>query len=418
MRRVVEPWATVSVAAPTRNASFARRRDDRVVAGVVGGFAAGNGVDPFLLRAALVVLSLAGGVGGVLYAVGLVLSGPPLEIEAPARSRPDRNAAVALVSVGLLFGCRGLGLWPGDAVMIPVLAVAAALVIVAVVSGDAPVATKGPLPLGRLAVALSGRFAPLRLLIGAALVTMAVLGVGRAQGLVGWVQTGVLGAVLAIVGLALVLGPWLTQLIQQLGDERRERIRSEERAAMAAHLHDSVLQTLALIQRGADDPRRTVTLARRQERELRAWLYGGLQPRSGDPARSVSEGVADLVAEIEELHRVRVDAVVVGDGPADRAVAALFAAAREAMVNAAKHAAVDEVSLYVEVAPGSVSAYVRDRGAGFDPDAVAEDRRGLRSSVRDRIGAVGGTVEIDSSPGAGTEVRLVVPLRTEEEAAR
>ncbi|MDH4148088.1 MAG: PspC domain-containing protein [Acidimicrobiia bacterium] len=408
----------MSVAAPTRNASFARRRDDRVVAGVAGGFAAGNGVDPFLLRAALVVLSLAGGVGGVLYAVGLVLSGPPLEIEAPARSRPDRNAAVALVSVGLLFGCRGLGLWPGDAVMIPVLAVAAALVIVAVVSGDAPVATKGPLPLGRLAVALSGRFAPLRLLIGAALVTMAVLGVGRAQGLVGWVQTGVLGAVLAIVGLALVLGPWLTQLIQQLGDERRERIRSEERAAMAAHLHDSVLQTLALIQRGADDPRRTVTLARRQERELRAWLYGGLQPRSGDPARSVSEGVADLVAEIEELHRVRVDAVVVGDGPADRAVAALFAAAREAMVNAAKHAAVDEVSLYVEVAPGSVSAYVRDRGAGFDPDAVAEDRRGLRSSVRDRIGAVGGTVEIDSSPGAGTEVRLVVPLRTEEEAAR
>jgi signal transduction histidine kinase len=174
---------------------------------------------------------------------------------------------------------------------------------------------------------------------------------------------------------------------------------------VAAHLHDSVLQTLALIQRHADEPQAVSRLARSQERELRAWLYEPAAATRG----TWSSLVAGMVADVEANHALTVDPVVVGDAPVDEPLAALGAAAREALVNAAKHAGVGSADLYTEVAPDRVSVFVRDRGAGFDPEAVPGDRRGLRDSVTGRLERLGGKAVIRSSPGEGTEVELVLP---------
>jgi len=195
----------------------------------------------------------------------------------------------------------------------------------------------------------------------------------------------------------------------QLREERRERIRSEERAEVAAHLHDSVLQTLALIQRNADRPKELAAIARRQERELRTWLYGDRVAQSNGHHGTLAAAVDAMVTEVEELHDIEVEVVTVGECPVDARVDALLQAAREATVNAAKHAGVDTVSLYVEAEPDRVTAFVRDRGTGFDTQApVPDDRRGIASSIRERMQRNGGTVTITSTPGEGTEVQLEV----------
>jgi len=191
--------------------------------------------------------------------------------------------------------------------------------------------------------------------------------------------------------------------------ERTARIRSEERAAVAAHLHDSVLQTLALIQRHSDEPQAVSRLARSQERELRAWLYDPAVVREGGTWAGL---VAGMVADVESDHLLTVDPVVVGDTPVDDAIAALGAAAREALVNAAKHSGAPSADLYTEVSPDRVSVFVRDRGKGFDPATVPDDRRGLRDSVSGRLTRLGGTAVVRSAPGEGTEVELVLPRGT------
>jgi signal transduction histidine kinase len=196
-------------------------------------------------------------------------------------------------------------------------------------------------------------------------------------------------------------------MTKELTDERRERIRSEERAEMAAHLHDSVLQTLVLIQRKADHPRELAALARRQERELRSWLYGSTNPTAG----TLAHAVESMAAEVEDAHGVEVDVVAVGDTPLTPTVDALVQAAREAVVNAAKHSGAASVSVYVEADGDHVTAYVRDRGHGFDLDEVPSDRRGIESSIRDRMTRHGGNVTITSSPTDGTEVMLEVGRR-------
>jgi len=216
---------------------------------------------------------------------------------------------------------------------------------------------------------------------------------------------------IALVGLGLVLGPWIVKLSSDLATERRERVRTQERADVAAHLHDSVLQTLALLQKNASDPATVATLARQQERELRSWLYG----EQAEHGVSLAAGIRAAAAEVETAHQVRVDVITVGDAPADADVAALVRAAREAMVNAAKHAGVDRVDVYAEVGERAAEVFVRDRGVGFDPDAVAPDRMGLRGSVRGRMERHGGTAEVRSAPGEGTEVRLCLPLHRLEE---
>jgi len=208
---------------------------------------------------------------------------------------------------------------------------------------------------------------------------------------------------LALAGLAVVLAPWLHRSRTALNEARAEKVRADERADMAAHLHDSVLQTLALIQRQAEDPRAVQQLARRQERELRGWLYADDVPEA-----SLRAALTAAAAEVEDERGVPVEVVMVGDCETSDAVQALVRAAREAMVNAAKHSGADKIDVYAEVTETEVEVFVRDRGAGFDVDAVAEDRYGVRGSILNRMVRHGGRASIRSQPGDGTEVRLEV----------
>jgi signal transduction histidine kinase len=212
----------------------------------------------------------------------------------------------------------------------------------------------------------------------------------------------------AVAGaLLLIAGPWLWRLALERDAERSARIRTEERADVAARVHDSVLQTLALIQRHSGEPRRVAALARRQERELRGWLYED-RPL-GDERASLVAALSAAAADVEELHGVRVELASAGDCPVDDGAGALVLAAREAMTNAAKFADVDEIDVYAEVTDDAVSVFVRDRGAGFDRAAVPADRRGLADSIEGRLARAGGSATISSAPGQGTEVELRLP---------
>ena len=220
------------------------------------------------------------------------------------------------------------------------------------------------------------------------------------------------GAVLVVAASVIIFGPWWLSLVRDLIAERQARALAEERAQMAAHVHDSVLQTLALIQRSSDDPQNVVRLARAQERELRAWLFEGRPPGAiGEDATMLAEGVGLLQRQVEADHGIAVQVVLVGDCELDDALRALLDAAREATVNAAKWSGADQVSVYAEVEPDTVMLYVRDRGRGFDPDAVPEDRQGIAQSIRARMARFGGSAVVRSAPGEGAEVQLSMPRR-------
>ena len=220
------------------------------------------------------------------------------------------------------------------------------------------------------------------------------------------------GAVLVIAAAVVIFGPWWLSLVRDLIAERQARALAEERAQMAAHVHDSVLQTLALIQRSSDDPQQVVRLARAQERELRAWLFEGRPPGAiGEDATMLAEGVGLLQRQVEADHGIAVQIVLVGDCPLDDALRALLDAAREATVNAAKWSGADQVSIYAEVETETVMLYVRDRGRGFNPEAVPEDRQGIAQSIRARVARFGGLAVVRSAPGDGAEVQLSVPRR-------
>jgi signal transduction histidine kinase len=226
-------------------------------------------------------------------------------------------------------------------------------------------------------------------------------------GALGAARDALLAALVATVVLGVIFAPWVLRLARSLGTERAERIRSQERAEMAAHLHDSVLQTLALVQKRAGDPAEVASLARRQERELRAWLTGRAVPGVGE-ARGLAAALDDIAADVEREHRATVDVVAVGDVGLDERGEALVAAAREAVVNAAKFGGGSAVDVYAEAGPERVAVFVRDRGPGFDPAAVADDRRGVRESIVGRMARHGGRAEVRSAPGQGTEVELVL----------
>jgi signal transduction histidine kinase len=194
--------------------------------------------------------------------------------------------------------------------------------------------------------------------------------------------------------------------------ERQARALAEERAQMAAHVHDSVLQTLALIQRSPDDPQTVVRLARAQERELRAWLFEGRPPGAiSEDATMLGQGIGLLQRHVEADHGIKVQVVVVGDCPLTDALRALLDAAKEATVNAAKWSGADQVSVFAEVEADTVTVFVRDRGQGFDPTDVPDDRQGIAQSIRARVTRYGGTVDIRSAPGEGAEVALSMPRR-------
>ena len=378
--------------------AFARSDDGRVVAGVVAGFSRRHGVDPWVVRGALVVLSFAAGLGLLLYALGAAFSEEaPVGGRAPRTVDPLRNASVACIAIGALAVVRSTGLWLGDALMVPMVIVVAGAVVLAV-------AREGELAPGQFAEVMSGRHARARIAVGAGLVVVGLVSVGLGRRVSGTVRVGVFAAAVSIAGVVVLVGPWIARLAQTAAEERRQRVRSEERAAMAAHLHDSVLQTLALIQR-TDDPRRIASLARQQEHELRAWLFG-------DTARSDASLVAAVTTmahDVERRHEVRIEVVAVGDAPLDAVGEALVAAAREACVNAAKHSGQASMSVFVEVGQAAVDVFVRDRGSGFDRAAVTEGH-GIQHSIEERTARVGGTVDIRTTPGEGTEVHLHVPL--------
>lgn len=384
---------------------LARSRDERVVAGVCAGIGHALGVDPVVVRVATVILSLGNGFGVLVYLVAWCVL-PVSDAEAPPAPERDANLERALalgcITLGLLFVVREVAPVFPDGLVWPGALVATGIAVAWSRDGDLQTGWRSTF-LADPSTAFTGRQLWMRLIVGGGLL---VLGVGwflEANQPFATLGNIALAVAATTLGIALLVGPWILRIQRQAGDERRQRIRSEERAEVAAHLHDSVLQTLALIQRHADSPAQARSLARRQERELRAWLF---DDRSAD-ATTLATALDELTSEVEANHDVVVDTVVVGDRPLDERSDALVGAIREAVVNAARHSGESEVSVYVEVTPSTVEAFVRDRGKGFDPEGVdGWERRGIRDSIVARMTRHGGTACVRSAPGEGTEVAL------------
>ncbi|HEY3896351.1 MAG TPA: PspC domain-containing protein [Pseudonocardiaceae bacterium] len=421
---------TPSPAAPVPGPSRVyRHRSERVIAGVSSGIAEHLGVPVLWVRLAFVALAGLGGAGLIGYA--LLWGFLPAAETSPRRpsSARDRQQAVGLVvlGVGLALAGAALGTPWGGWITGPL---GVALVGAGVVwrEADAGQRTRWRSGAGVLSGAVlgGGRMALLRVLAGIVLVTGGIAVFVFTQGNLGEVRFALLAAVATLVGVAVLTVPWWLRLMRALGEERRARIRTEERAEIAAHLHDSVLQTLALIQQQSDSAREVRRLARSQERELRTWLYGARGYGRGTPASRNGRAAAlstfaatlhSAAGEVEDTYAVSMQVVVVGDCALEEPLPALVQASREAMVNAAKHAGVAEVSVYAEVEPAQVHVFVRDRGAGFDPAVVAPDRHGLADSIHGRMERHGGTVALRTAPGEGTEVQLAIARRKGGEEA-
>jgi signal transduction histidine kinase/phage shock protein PspC (stress-responsive transcriptional regulator) len=411
MRPAARKEATISKSV-SNLAGITRNRDNRVIAGVAAGLAERLGRDPLLIRGAFVLLALAGGTGLVLYVAGWLLLAPKKGAESIGqRALRERRGLVGATAVGVavlavLIVLRSLGLWWGGGLVSP-LALAAAGLTLIWLQGDEDERDLLSGLAARLWPDVPGRrrISRLRVAIGAILVGAGVASFLAANHALRGLRDGLVPLLGLLVGLALIFLPWWRRLARELTEERRERVRSQERAEMAAHLHDSVLQTLALIQRRAYDPRAVVSLARSQERELRAWLN---ERRGGDSVvgTTFAGAVRQTAADVEVHHEVPVEAVTVGDCELDDRLGALVAAAKEAMVNAAKWSGASAVSVYGEVETGAVTVFVRDRGRGFDPAAIEAGRRGIAESIHGRMSRHGGSAKIRSWPGQGTEVEL------------
>ena len=391
-----------------------RASTDRLVAGVARGLGDHLGVPTVWVRIGFVLLAFASGAGLVMYAAFWIVvpqapdpvDGAPVDDSPSAR---DRDLLVLLGVGAVAVGAASLASRQGlsSALLVPVMVVAVGVAVLWRQGDDAQRlrwrshATR--------AAWLGGRGGWLRVLIGVVLVLTGLAWVVASTGDVALLADGLAAGLILFAGLVLVAGPWLLRLVRELTEERRERIRSQERAELAAHVHDSVLQTLTLIQRNAEDPQAVTRLARAEERALRGWLY---RPGPVDEGWFVA-ALERAAGEVEDTYAVAIEVVTVGDAVVDESVGALLQAAREAMVNAAKHAgAAGPVAVYAEVADGAVEVFVRDRGAGFEVDAVPEDRLGVRQSIMGRMERNGGRAEVLSSPD-GTEVRLRLPSRAE-----
>jgi signal transduction histidine kinase len=386
-----------------------RRYPDRGLLGGVGaGVAEHLGVNVLAVRLVMAMLLVAGGVGVALYVLAWALIPVAPESEGVARPRGAWREALTIVLVAAvaLFGLRRAGLLIGDSFVVPLVLGTCGLALVwrPTVAFTGTLAARRSLS-PRSLLRRPDQIDQPRLVLGVLLVGFASASLLHALGVLGNLGKA-LGAV-AIVAtmLGLLFGPWFVRLARSLASERAARIREQERAELAAHLHDSVLQTLALIQKRAADPREVAGLARRQERELRRWL---LERPGADAEDSVKAMLERAVAEVEELHGVPLEAVLVGDAPLDARLEALVQAAREAMVNAAKFAGCERVDLYAEVDEAHVEVFVRDRGVGFDQASIPADRRGVRDSIVGRMERHGGRACIRSEPGEGTEVELVM----------
>jgi signal transduction histidine kinase len=429
-------YSPAGAAAPEAPPRFYFRRatrdtQDRVIGGVAAGLAAHLDVPVLWVRVAFVVATALGGAGVAMYAgLWMVLptderfaeSAPGLESASRRGARPRRVRRLVDAGPAIALGALGFGV----------------LLIVQAFLGQG--AIFWPLLIGTVGIALlwrqadeaqrerwldsTGRLDPVRIIFGTGtwqsvvrvsagllLIIVAVGVFALREGQIGDIYSVMLSAAVGVLGLGITIGPWIYRLAGDLTAERAERVRTQERADMAAHLHDSVLQTLALIQKNSHDSALVARLARSQERDLRSWLFEG----DSKDSDTLAGAMRTIAAEVEDSHGVDVDVVVVGDCPFTEPVRAIVNATREALVNAAKHAGTGKVDLYVEVSPSAVEAFIRDRGVGFDPAEVPEDRMGVRGSIVDRMHRHGGTADVRSTRGEGTEVRLRLPRKDNEE---
>ncbi|WP_243708459.1 ATP-binding protein [Actinomadura sp. GC306] len=374
-----------------------RSAEGRLIAGVCRGLAAHLGVDVLVVRVAFVLLTMASGLGTVAYAAFWILVPAPDKEERAGGRRRGRDwgqlLAYVAVTLGLAvlpWGAAGIvqwALWP--------FAIGGIGAAILWQQADRDQRQRWTLPL---------RERWLRSLLGLLLVVGGVGGVLVQNVEAAQAGSVIIAMLIILSGVAVIVTPWVVRLWQDLDAERHERIRSQERAELAAHIHDSVLHTLTLIQRNAADAREVQRLARSQERTLRTWLY---QPRA-DPDQTFAAAIRETAGEVEDDHGVPIEIVCVGDTPLDEGLRATLQAAREAMVNAAKYAGAPVVSVYAEVEGDEVAVFVRDRGKGFDIDQVPEDRMGVKESIIGRMERNGGKATVRTEPGEGTEVRLEI----------
>jgi signal transduction histidine kinase len=400
-----------------------RDRGHRIVAGVASGLAEHLRLPVVAVRMTFVALLAANGLGGLLYvAFWAVLPVAPGG-DRPVRRRPmGQVLAYAALGAGvvlLAFQVHPFGL---SATVVGLLALVAlgAGIIWHQADPNRRRRAEAPAwlaPAARIRVRADEaegegerRWLVLRFIGGGLLVIVGIIGLLTFIAPLGQIDlaatlTGIVFALLALAGVVLALAPLLWRVFGQLREERVARIREQERAEVAAVVHDQVLHTLALIQRSASDQTSVLRLARGQERTLRQWLY---KP-TGSPSERFAAAMEQVAAEVEDSYGITVETVLVGDAPHDERVAALVGATREALVNAARHAKVSTVSLYAEVEEDEVKVYVRDRGSGFDLSTVDGDRHGVRGSIIDRMRRHGGVAEVRTAPGEGTEVELTMP---------
>jgi signal transduction histidine kinase len=385
-----------------------RSRSDRIIGGVAAGIGHHLGIEPVVVRIAFVVLTLAAGFGLVVYLL-LWLLAPEEALEGATQPRarilirPTLGQALgaALILGGVLLLLLVTGFWFGEELAWPVTLAAFGFAILWARSGEER-GTRSPLE-----AVLTGRIFGSRMLFGSLLILAAMVVFLLANTSLRVAGSTLLAVFVAIAGIGLIVGPWAWNMGRELMEERSQLVRTEARAEMAAHLHDSVLQTLALIQRSPEQ-REMVTLARTQERELRAWLYGRAPALAGARLRDAIDAMA---GRVEREHHANVEAIVVGDTDLDERTLALVSAGGEASLNAARHSGSTEISVYVEVEDDAINAYVRDHGSGFDPDGVAADRRGIADSIIGRMERHGGSAVVNSRPGAGTEIVMRLPKK-------
>ncbi|WP_132186819.1 MULTISPECIES: ATP-binding protein [Kribbella] len=412
-----------------------RRAEGRVLSGVAGGVADHLGVSDTAVRLVFIAATVFGGFGVLIYAAlwflmplaiptvppvpaapglaaatrkGMRADQPPPTISSEGKERrreKNRGQLTALVVTGvgilLLFQVAGFGIagkmfWP-----LVFAGTGLALIWRQADEGQKTAWTNKAPTLGAL-FGKGGLKSIIRVAVGLIMIGTAVTVFLVQNNRLSMVGDVLIALLLAVIGIGVIAGPWVHRLSRDLNAERGERIRSQERADMAAHLHDSVLQTLALIQKQANDPRAVVRLARSQERDLRSWLYD----EDDNTDQTLAGAAKRAAAEVEDSHGVPVEVVTVGDCDLTEGLSAMVRAARESMVNAAKHSGADKIDVFVEVDGDRAEIFVRDRGKGFDADGVPEDRLGLRHSVMGRMERHGGRATVRSNPETGTEVRL------------
>jgi signal transduction histidine kinase len=397
-----------------------RGTDDAVLGGVCAGLSRRFGVPVRPIRV-LAVLSIAPAAVGLLAYTACWALVPRVGEDKSVASRvlADRREvqivlAVSTVMLAVLITLVAIRVQGPGAFAWPLLLSAAGLLCVW--RGASPdereqlQARLNASPFVSAATATTWRTVLLRACLGGALVLVGVALLSKISELRGAAIGVFIGIVAVCTGFLVMFAPWWLRTLRELADERRQRVRAQERADVAAHLHDSVLQTLLLIQKSAHKPAEVVRLALNQERELRHWLFAPPQrPTQPGMAESFATLASDIERDVEEDYGIGVELIVVGDCEADDALRALLAAGREAAVNAAKWSGTNSISMFAEVEAAAVALFVRDVGCGFDPAAVPADRKGIACSIVERMARHGGQATIRSSPGTGTEVELVVP---------